>query len=62
MAYGLNSLSVLAHYQGLYLFVVRAEMDRGRKAMPIQNKQCHERYVKHCQSMHRAKVRETRGG
>jgi hypothetical protein len=32
-------------------------MDRGRKAMPVQNKQCHERYVKKCQMMHKMKVR-----
>ncbi|GMH61713.1 hypothetical protein TrRE_jg4985 [Triparma retinervis] len=33
-------------------------MDRGRKAMPVQNKQCHERYVKKCQSMHRERLRD----
>ena len=31
-------------------------MDRGRKAMPVQNKACNARYVKSCQEMHRKKV------
>ena len=31
-------------------------MDRGRRAMPVQNKQCNERYVKMCQDRHRNKV------
>ena len=32
-------------------------MDRGRKAMPIQNKACYERHVKKCQDRHKQKVR-----
>lgn len=33
-------------------------MDRGRKAMPVQNKACMERYVKKCQERHKAKLRD----
>ena len=32
-------------------------MDRGRKAMPVQNKACNQRYLKRCQERHRQKVR-----
>jgi phage terminase large subunit-like protein len=32
-------------------------MDRGRKAMPVQNKACMERYIRKCQKRHQQKVR-----
>ena len=32
-------------------------MDRGRKAMPVQNKACYERHIKKCQERHKQKVR-----
>ena len=32
-------------------------MDRGRKAMPVQNKACMERYIQKCQERHKQKVR-----
>ena len=32
------------------------KMDRGRKAMPVQNKACMERYIKRCQERHRQKA------
>lgn len=31
-------------------------MDRGRKALPVQNKACNQRYIKRCQERHRQKV------
>ncbi len=31
-------------------------MDRGRKAMPVQNKACMERYIRKCQKRHQQKV------
>ena len=31
-------------------------MDRGRKAMPVQNKACMERYIQKCQERHKQKV------
>ena len=31
-------------------------MDRGRRAMPVQNKAYNQRYIKRCQEMHRQKV------
>jgi hypothetical protein len=31
-------------------------MDRGRKAMPVQNKACMDRYVQRCQERHEQKV------
>ena len=31
-------------------------MDRGRRAMPVQNKACNQRYIKRCQERHRQKV------
>lgn len=31
-------------------------MDRGRRAMPVQNKACHERHVKKCQDNHRQRL------
>ena len=31
-------------------------MDRGRKAMPVQNKACMDRYVQRCQERHKQKV------
>lgn len=34
-------------------------MDRGRKALPVQNKACHQRYVQRCQERHRQKVRKS---
>jgi len=34
------------------------KMDRGRKAMPVQNKACMERYRKKCQERHRQKLRD----
>lgn len=33
-------------------------MDRGRKAMPMGNKQCYARHVKMCQDKHKEKLRE----
>ncbi|GMI55514.1 hypothetical protein ScalyP_jg7841 [Parmales sp. scaly parma] len=33
-------------------------MDRGRKAMPVQNKACNARYIKTCQEMHKKKLRD----
>mmetsp|Transcript_22183 Transcript_22183/g.33071 ORF Transcript_22183/g.33071 Transcript_22183/m.33071 type:complete len:95 (-) Transcript_22183:45-329(-) len=33
-------------------------MDRGRKAMPVQNKACMKKYVKRCQDRHRQKLRD----
>lgn len=34
----------------------QAIMDRGRKAMPVQNKACMERYIQKCQERHKQKV------
>ncbi|CAM9266611.1 unnamed protein product [Choristocarpus tenellus] len=31
-------------------------MDRGRRAIPVANKACHERYVQKCQDHHRQKL------
>ncbi|CAN0408644.1 unnamed protein product, partial [Ectocarpus sp. 13 AM-2016] len=31
-------------------------MDRGRRAMPVQNKACYERHVKKCQDNHRERL------
>lgn len=36
-----------------------ATMDRGRRAMPVQNKACNQRYIKKCQERHRQKVRKS---
>ncbi|GFH51493.1 hypothetical protein CTEN210_07969 [Chaetoceros tenuissimus] len=33
-------------------------MDRGRKALPVQNKACNQRYIKRCQERHRQKLRD----
>ncbi|KAL3763998.1 hypothetical protein ACHAW5_000037 [Stephanodiscus triporus] len=33
-------------------------MDRGRKAMPVQNKACMERHVQRCQERHQQKLRD----
>eukprot|EP01082_Thalassiosira_pseudonana_P003442 g3271.t1 g3271 contig12:1750467-1751176(-) len=33
-------------------------MDRGRKAMPVQNKACMDRYVQRCQERHEQKLRD----
>lgn len=33
-------------------------MDRGRKAMPVQNKACMARHLKKCQDRHKQKLRE----
>mmetsp|Transcript_3885 Transcript_3885/g.8666 ORF Transcript_3885/g.8666 Transcript_3885/m.8666 type:complete len:183 (-) Transcript_3885:2097-2645(-) len=33
-------------------------MDRGRKAMPVQNKACMERYIQRCQERHKQKLRD----
>mmetsp|Transcript_11971 Transcript_11971/g.21212 ORF Transcript_11971/g.21212 Transcript_11971/m.21212 type:complete len:174 (+) Transcript_11971:117-638(+) len=33
-------------------------MDRGRKAMPVGNKQCYQRHVQMCQDKHKQKLRE----
>ncbi|KAL7511456.1 hypothetical protein ACHAXN_009533 [Cyclotella atomus] len=33
-------------------------MDRGRKAMPVQNKACMERYIQKCQERHKQKLRD----
>lgn len=35
-------------------------MDRGRKAMPVQNKACMARHIRRCQERHRQKVSELR--
>ena len=37
-------------------FHFKIEMDRGRKALPVQNKACNQRYIKRCQERHRQKV------
>lgn len=34
-------------------------MDRGRKAMPVQNKACMERHVQRCQERHKQKVQHS---
>ena len=34
-------------------------MDRGRKALPVQNKACNQRYIKRCQERHRQKVSQS---
>ena len=35
-------------------------MDRGRKALPVQNKACNQRYIKRCQERHRQKVSQVK--
>ena len=35
-------------------------MDRGRKAMPVQNKACMTRHIQKCQERHQQKVKERR--
>mmetsp|Transcript_36549 Transcript_36549/g.44106 ORF Transcript_36549/g.44106 Transcript_36549/m.44106 type:complete len:186 (-) Transcript_36549:61-618(-) len=35
-------------------------MDRGRKAMPVANRVCNERYIKKSQARHRQKLRDMR--
>lgn len=42
---------------GRKFYNIFAIMDRGRKAMPVQNKLCNQRNIKRCQEMHRQKVR-----
>lgn len=34
----------------------RKSMDRGRRAMPVQNKACYERHVQKCQDNHRQRL------
>lgn len=36
--------------------LANSNMDRGRRAMPVQNKACHERHVKKCQDNHRLRL------
>ena len=43
------------HSQQLALALI-LNMDRGRRAMPVQNKACHERHVKKCQDNHRLRL------
>ena len=33
-------------------------MDRGRKAIPVQNKACMERHIRRCQELHKKKLRD----
>lgn len=53
----LFALSVAHCSQSKLLTVLKGIMDRGRKAMPVQNKACMERHVQRCQERHKQKVR-----